>query len=124
MFMQRNVAYMLLIVMLGLVALGLVMLSSTSAMLAPSDTPGVYEKVYNKLGMQGVWLVLGGVACAFFALCDYQKCSSTRRGFSARRACCWRSALCPMWACGSTARRAGCAWPDGLTNPPSLRNWR
>jgi len=73
MFTQRNVAYMLLIVMLGLVALGLVMLSSTSAELAPSDTPGVYDKAYNKLLMQGVWLVIGGGACAFFALCDYQK---------------------------------------------------
>jgi cell division protein FtsW len=73
MFMQRNVAYMLLIVMLGLIALGLVMLSSTSAELAPSDTPGVYDKVYNKLAMQGVWLAVGGIACAFFALCDYQK---------------------------------------------------
>jgi cell division protein FtsW len=73
MFTQRNVAYLLLIVMLGLVALGLVMLSSTSAELAPSDTPGVYEKVYNKLIMQGLWLGIGAVACAFFALCDYQK---------------------------------------------------
>ncbi|HEX4138700.1 MAG TPA: FtsW/RodA/SpoVE family cell cycle protein, partial [Candidatus Methylacidiphilales bacterium] len=73
MFMQRNAAYMLLIVMLGLIALGLVMLSSTSAELAPSDPPGVYEKVYNKLAMQGVWLAVGGVACVFFALFDYQK---------------------------------------------------
>ena len=73
MFMQRNAAYMLLIVMLGLIALGLVMLSSTSAELAPSNTPGAYEKVYNKLAMQGVWLAVGGVACVFFALFDYQK---------------------------------------------------
>jgi cell division protein FtsW len=69
MFMQRNVAYMLLIVMLGLIALGLVMLSSTSAVLAPSDMTGVY----SNLRKQCVWLVLGGFACAFFALCDYQK---------------------------------------------------
>jgi cell division protein FtsW len=69
MFMQRNVAYMLLIVMLGLIALGLVMLSSTSAMLAPSDMNGVY----TNLRKQCAWLVLGGFACAFFALCDYQK---------------------------------------------------
>ncbi len=66
--MQRNAAYILLIVMLGLIALGLVMLSSTSAELAPSDSTAVY----NKLAMQGVWLVIGGIACAFFALCDYQ----------------------------------------------------
>ena len=65
MFMQRNAAYLLLIVMLGLIGLGLVMLTSTSAELAPSDTPGVYEKVYNKLAMQGVWLAVGGVACVF-----------------------------------------------------------
>ena len=69
MFMQRNVAYMLLIVMLGLIALGLVMLSSTSAVLAPSDMTGVY----SNLRKQCVWLALGGLACAFFALCDYQK---------------------------------------------------
>jgi cell division protein FtsW len=69
MFMQRNVAYMLLIVMLGLVALGLVMLSSTSAVLAPSDMNGIY----SNLRKQCAWLALGGIACAFFALCDYQK---------------------------------------------------
>jgi cell division protein FtsW len=71
MFMQRNVAYMLLIVMLGLIALGLVMLSSTSAVLAPSSSD--MNGVYSNLRKQCVWLVLGGLACAFFALCDYQK---------------------------------------------------
>ncbi len=71
MFMQRNVAYMLLIVMLGLIALGLVMLSSTSAVLAPSSAD--MNGVYSNLRKQCAWLVLGGVACAFFALCDYQK---------------------------------------------------
>ena len=45
MFMQRNVAYLLLIVMLGLIALGLVMLTSTSAMLASQDLSGVYSKL-------------------------------------------------------------------------------
>jgi cell division protein FtsW len=60
---------MLLIVMLGLIALGLVMLSSTSAVLAPSDM----TSVYSNLRKQCVWLVLGGFACAFFALCDYQR---------------------------------------------------
>ena len=43
--MQRNVAYLLLIVMLGLIALGLVMLSSTSAVLAPLDMTGVYSNL-------------------------------------------------------------------------------
>jgi cell division protein FtsW len=71
MFMQRNVAYMLLIVMLGLIALGLVMLSSTSAVLAPTSAD--MNGVYSNLRKQCAWLVLGGFACAFFALCDYQK---------------------------------------------------
>jgi cell division protein FtsW len=69
MFMQRNVAYLLLIVMLGLIALGLVMLSSTSAVLASSNMTGVYSNLRKQLE----WLVLGGVACVFFSLYDYQK---------------------------------------------------
>lgn len=69
MFMQRNVAYLLLIVMLGLIALGLVMLSSTSAVLAPLDMTGVY----SNLRKQFVWLGLGGVACVFLSRYDYQK---------------------------------------------------
>jgi cell division protein FtsW len=69
MFMQRNVAYMLLIVMLGLIGLGLVMLSSTSAVLASSDMTGVY----SNLRKQGGWLLLGGAVCAVLSLCDYQK---------------------------------------------------
>jgi len=67
--MQRNVAYLLLIVMLGLIALGLVMLSSTSAVLAPLDMTGVY----SNLRKQFVWLGLGGVACVFLSRYDYQK---------------------------------------------------
>jgi cell division protein FtsW len=70
MFMQRNVAYLLLIVMLGLIALGLVMLSSTSAVLAPQDS---MTNVYSNLRKQFAWLVLGGVACVFFSRFDYQK---------------------------------------------------
>ena len=69
MFMQRNVAYLLLIVMLGLIALGLVMLSSTSAVLAPLDMTGVY----SNLRKQFVWLGLGGIACVFLSRYDYQK---------------------------------------------------
>jgi len=68
-FMQRNVAYLLLIVMLGLIALGLVMLSSTSAVLAPTDMIGVYSNLRKQL----VWLGLGGIACVFLSRCDYQK---------------------------------------------------
>jgi cell division protein FtsW len=67
--MQRNVAYLLLIVMLGLIALGLVMLSSTSAVLAPLDITGVY----NNLRKQLVWLAVGGVVCVTLSRCDYQK---------------------------------------------------
>jgi cell division protein FtsW len=69
MFMQRNVAYLLLITMLGLIALGLVMLTSTSAMLAPSDMTGVY----SNLRKQCVWLAIGGIACVFLSRYDYQK---------------------------------------------------
>src|SRR5271155_1284326 len=69
MFMQRNVAYLLLIVMLGLIALGLVMLSSTSAVLAPMDMTGVY----SNLRKQAVWLTIGGIMCVFLSRYDYQK---------------------------------------------------
>ena len=69
MFMQRNVAYLLLIVMLGLIALGLVMLSSTSAVLAPLDMTGVY----SNLRKQFAWLILGGIMCVFLSRYDYQK---------------------------------------------------
>ena len=69
MFMQRNAAYLVLIIMLGLVALGLVMLTSTSAMLAPSDMSGVY----SNLRKQCVWLAFGGIACVCLSRYDYQK---------------------------------------------------
>jgi cell division protein FtsW len=67
--MQRNVAYLLLIVMLGLIALGLVMLTSTSAVLATDNIGSVYSNLRKQL----VWLALGGAACIFFAVYDYQK---------------------------------------------------
>ncbi len=69
MFMQRNVAYLLLITMLGLIALGLVMLSSTSSVFAQADM----NKVYDNLHKQCVWLIIGGIACVFFSRYDYQK---------------------------------------------------
>jgi cell division protein FtsW len=68
-FMQRNVAYLLLVIMLGLIALGLVMLTSTSSVLATMDMTGVY----SNLRKQCVWLVVGGVACVFLSRYDYQK---------------------------------------------------
>jgi cell division protein FtsW len=69
MFIQRNVAYLLLIVMLGLIALGLVMLTSTSSVLAASDMSGVY----SNLRKQVVWLLMGGAACVFLSRYDYQR---------------------------------------------------
>ena len=69
MFMQRNAAYLVLIIMLGLIALGLVMLTSTSAMLAASDMNGIY----SNLRKQCVWLVIGGGACVFLSRFEYQK---------------------------------------------------
>jgi len=68
-FMQRNVAYVLLIAMLGLIALGLVMLTSTSAVLASTDMSGVY----SNLRKQCVWLGIGGMTCVFLSRFDYQK---------------------------------------------------
>jgi cell division protein FtsW len=67
--MQRNVAYLLLIVMLGLIALGLVMLTSTSAVLASQDMSGVYSNLRKQL----VWLGIGGLVCVFLSRYDYQK---------------------------------------------------
>src|SRR5271155_31402 len=72
MFIQRNVAYVLLITMLGLIAIGLVMLSSTSSVLATVDLTGV-SGVYNNLRRQCAWLVIGGIACVLLSRCDYQK---------------------------------------------------
>ncbi len=69
MFMQRNVAYLLLITMLGLIALGLVMLSSTSAVLAAHDM----SAVYSNLRKQCAWLTIGGIVCVFLSRYDYQK---------------------------------------------------
>ncbi len=57
--MQRNIAYLLLIVMLGLIDLGLVMLSSTSAVLAPQDMNRVYSNLFKQLA----WLGIGTVMC-------------------------------------------------------------
>jgi cell division protein FtsW len=91
-FMQRNVAYLLLIVMLGLIALGLVMLTSTSAVLATkssavsqdasvqdavqsaaADTSKEMASVYSNLRKQLVWLAIGGIMCVTLSRYDYQK---------------------------------------------------
>ncbi len=70
MFMQRNVAYLLLIVMLGLIALGLVMLSSTSAVLAPH---GHDRRLQQPAQASASGSALGGIACVFLSRYDYQK---------------------------------------------------
>jgi cell division protein FtsW len=78
MFMQRNVAYLLLISMLALLALGLVMLTSTSSVLAPL---GDMSGVYSNLRKQCVWLAMGGAACVFLSRYDYQKLMRLAPGF-------------------------------------------
>ena len=80
MFMQRNVAYLLLISMLALLALGLVMLTSTSSVLAPL---GDMSGVYSNLRKQCVWLAVGGAACVFLSRYDYQKLMRLAPGFVA-----------------------------------------
>jgi cell division protein FtsW len=69
MFMQRNVAYLLLITMLGLIALGLVMLTSTSSVLAPVDMMATYAN----LRKQCISLFIGGIICVLLSRYDYQK---------------------------------------------------
>jgi cell division protein FtsW len=69
MFAQRNIAYVLLIIMLGLITLGLVMLTSTSAVLATVNMDGVYHNLHKQI----IWLCLGGVTCVVLSRYDYQK---------------------------------------------------
>lgn len=67
--MQKQVAYVLLLIMLGLIALGLVMLCSTSAVLAATNSSGLYTNLRKQIA----WLILGAVGCVFFSRCDYQQ---------------------------------------------------
>lgn len=67
--MQKNAAFTLLLTTLGLIALGLVMLASTSSNLAASHP----EAVYGNLRKQCVWLFLGGISCIFLSRTDYQR---------------------------------------------------
>ena len=69
MFMQRNVAYLLLIVMLGLIALGLVMLTSTSAMLAAVGHGGGLQQPAAAVRLAGH----GRDRLCFSLRYDYQK---------------------------------------------------
>jgi cell division protein FtsW len=65
--MQRQIGYILLVTVLGLIALGMVMLFSTSARFATHD--GV--EVYVNLKKQAMWLGLGSVVCIIISRIDY-----------------------------------------------------
>jgi len=64
--MQRSSIYLLLLSVLGLVALGMVMLFSTSAFAQDS-----HGDIYYFVKRQGMWLLIGTVACVAGALVDY-----------------------------------------------------
>jgi cell division protein FtsW len=118
MFMQRNVAYLLLITMLALIALGLVMLSSTSSVLAASDMPGLYSNVYSNLRRQCIWLGVGGAICVLLSRYDYQRLlrfAPWLVGFS-----CLLLVLCFIKHIGATVNGSP-RWlkVDGLTYQPS-----
>lgn len=66
--MQRSSIYLLLISVVGLVALGVVMLFSTSAFAQDS-----HGDIYYFVKRQGFWLVIGTGACVTGALVDYQR---------------------------------------------------
>jgi cell division protein FtsW len=66
--MQRSGIYLLLISVVGLVALGVVMLFSTSAFAQDS-----HGDIYYFVKRQGFWLVIGTGACVTGALVDYQR---------------------------------------------------
>ena len=66
--MQRSGIYLLLISVVGLIALGVVMLFSTSAFAQDS-----HGDIYYFVKRQGFWLVIGTGACVTGALVDYQR---------------------------------------------------
>ncbi len=67
--MQKRVGYILLVVVLGLIALGTIMLFSTSAKLAFQDSSDMYYFVRRQL----IWLCLGAIACVILSRTDYHK---------------------------------------------------
>lgn len=67
--MQRQVGYILLMLVLGLVTLGLVMLFSTSAPYATNDG----GEMYMNLKRQSMWLGLGVVVCIIMSRIDYHE---------------------------------------------------
>ena len=66
--MQRSSIYLLLISAVGLVALGVVMLFSTSAFAQDS-----HGDIYYFVKRQGFWIVIGSGACVVGALVDYHR---------------------------------------------------
>lgn len=64
--MQRSSIYLLLFSVVGLVALGIVMLFSTSAFAQDS-----HGDIYYFVKRQGMWLVIGVIACVVGAWTDY-----------------------------------------------------
>src|SRR5262245_57691782 len=66
--MQKHVSTILLVVVLSLIALGLVMLSSTGAKLA---TGGASDAIYEHVRRQALWLALGGVVFVAAMRVDY-----------------------------------------------------
>jgi cell division protein FtsW len=66
--MQRSGIYILLISVVGLIALGVVMLFSTSAFAQDS-----HGDIYYFVKRQGFWLVIGTGACVTGAFVDYQR---------------------------------------------------
>jgi cell division protein FtsW len=64
--MHRKSAYLVFVAVLGLLTIGIIMLFSTSAFARES-----HGDVYAFVKRQGVWLVVGLMACGFAALMDY-----------------------------------------------------
>src|SRR5216684_3721936 len=65
--MQKQVGYILLVMVLGLLALGTVMLFSTSAKFAPEHSSEMYYYVHRQV----CWLLLGGIVCVLLSRTDY-----------------------------------------------------
>ena len=65
--MHKQIAYLLLAIVLGLLGMGMVMLLSTSARYASSGE----EAMYGSLMKQLMWLGIGGVLCVILSRTDY-----------------------------------------------------
>ena len=67
--LHRQIGYLLLVAVLGLMALGIVMAFSLSGKLAAQGTGAIY----GALEKQTAWMVLGGIACVLVARTDYRQ---------------------------------------------------